>query len=252
MWKWTNKKIALVAILIAASVSFVIIGSRLAAITTFPSFKIAFAGLPVKITGYLFGPLIGAITGVVSDLLSFAMLPSYYHFLYTLIMAVSGFVPGVVAWIMIKKQRSINTHYFAGMLTLTVITVSLFCTLQFVGDEAFFESIKSPIHKKWLFQLIVCSGYVVLSFILTFFRFYKKGANIKYVAPVIIMISILEVHNSLITPLADHQSLNVSYGAAWIGHLIASPIKLATNLTVISITIKIVEPLVQNRLDDSY
>lgn len=87
---------AYVSILVAASVSFVIIGSRLGAITTFPSFKVAFGGLPIKITGYLFGPLIGAVTGLISDIVSFALLPTYYHPLYSFIMAMSGFVPGVI------------------------------------------------------------------------------------------------------------------------------------------------------------
>jgi len=36
-------------------------------------------GLPVKLTGYIFGPVIGAMTGALSDLISFLMRPTYFH-----------------------------------------------------------------------------------------------------------------------------------------------------------------------------
>jgi hypothetical protein len=36
-------------------------------------------GLPIKLTGYIFGPLIGATTGAIADVISFSIIPTYIH-----------------------------------------------------------------------------------------------------------------------------------------------------------------------------
>lgn len=102
MNRWTNKKISFIAVLIATSVAFTIIGAGALAITSLPNIKLSFAGLPVKITGYLFGPLIGFITGFLADLLSFLFIPSFYNPLYSLALAITGMIPGFVAWFYFK------------------------------------------------------------------------------------------------------------------------------------------------------
>ena len=63
-----------------------------------PSLKFSFIGLPVKITGFIFGPFVGVITGILADLISFILVPTYYHYLYTIAVAVAGFVPGLCAY----------------------------------------------------------------------------------------------------------------------------------------------------------
>ncbi|AZG68670.1 ECF transporter S component [Mycoplasma struthionis] len=96
--KWNSKKIAFVGVLIAISVVFFLISVRIFPITALPSFKFSFIGLPIKITGFIFGPLVGVITGVLADLISFALVPTYYNFLYTLAVATAGFIPGLAAY----------------------------------------------------------------------------------------------------------------------------------------------------------
>ncbi|RMA77483.1 ECF transporter S component (folate family) [Metamycoplasma subdolum] len=96
--KWNSKRIAFVSVLIAISVVFFIVSVRIIPISALPSFKFSFIGLPVKITGFLFGPLVGIITGVLADLISFALVPTYYHYLYTIVISISGFIPGLCAY----------------------------------------------------------------------------------------------------------------------------------------------------------
>ncbi|AWX69370.1 hypothetical protein [[Mycoplasma] anseris] len=96
--RWNSKRIAFVGVLIAISVVFFIISVRILPISALPSIKFSFIGLPIKITGFIFGPIVGIITGVLADLISFALVPTYYHFLYTLAVAVAGFIPGICAY----------------------------------------------------------------------------------------------------------------------------------------------------------
>ena len=97
MNKWDSKKIAFISILIAMSISFVIIGTRFAAITSFPSMKLSMAGLPIKIIGFTFGPIIGFIIGFVTDIISFVFMPAFYFPLYSVALGVSGMLPGLAA-----------------------------------------------------------------------------------------------------------------------------------------------------------
>jgi ECF transporter S component (folate family) len=118
--------------LIATSVVFIILGTQLFALTAFPSFKVAFGGLPIKITGFVFGPIIGAITGVISDLLSFMFVPFNYFPGYTLIMALSGLIPGIVMLVMVKRKRSSNVHFISTTIILLVIFISILLILFFM------------------------------------------------------------------------------------------------------------------------
>ncbi|BDX52845.1 hypothetical protein JPM7_4520 [Metamycoplasma equirhinis] len=96
--KWNSKRIAFVGVLIAISVVFFLISVRILPISALPSIKFGFIGLPIKITGFIFGPIVGFITGILADLISFALVPTYYNFLYTLAVAIAGFIPGIAAY----------------------------------------------------------------------------------------------------------------------------------------------------------
>ncbi|EIE39970.1 hypothetical protein MCANUF31_01676 [Mycoplasmopsis canis UF31] len=94
--KWTIKKMVFVAILIAISVSFAVVVVQIMPLAVIPSFKISFIGLPIKITGFIFGPVIGMFVGLISDILSILFIPpAGYHPLYTVAAAVNGLVAGI-------------------------------------------------------------------------------------------------------------------------------------------------------------
>lgn len=103
MKRWNSKRIAFIAILIATSIAFVVIGAQAAAISSLPNLKLSLAGLPVKIAGYLFGPIIGFIIGFITDILTFLFVPVFYNPIYSLALAFSGMVPGLFAWFYFKK-----------------------------------------------------------------------------------------------------------------------------------------------------
>ncbi|RMX36188.1 ECF transporter S component [Mycoplasmopsis fermentans] len=108
--KWTIRKISFVGILIAISVVFLVIASSLVPIASIPTYKISFIGLPIKISGFIFGPLIGGIVGLISDLLSFLFVPSFYNPIYTVAAMVDGIISGLVGLLFIK----LFGFYFGG------------------------------------------------------------------------------------------------------------------------------------------
>ncbi|UUD35059.1 ECF transporter S component [Mycoplasmopsis caviae] len=108
--KWTIRKICFVGILIAISVVFLVIATSLVPVASIPTYKISFIGLPIKISGFIFGPLIGGIVGLISDLLSFLFVPSFYNPLYTLATMVDGIIAGLIGFLFVKLFR----YYFGG------------------------------------------------------------------------------------------------------------------------------------------
>ncbi|MGL5617881.1 MAG: hypothetical protein ACRCWU_02355 [Metamycoplasmataceae bacterium] len=110
MKRWNSKKIAFIAILIATSIAFVVIGAQAAAISSLPNLKLSLAGLPVKITGFLFGPLIGFAIGFITDIMTFLFVPVFYNPIYSLVLAISGMIPGIFAWFYFIKCNPMFTN----------------------------------------------------------------------------------------------------------------------------------------------
>ncbi len=98
MNKWDSKRIAFISILIVLSISFVIIGTRFAALSSIPAIKLSLAGLPIKIIGFLFGPIVGFFTGFITDLVSFIFIPAFYYPLYSVALGISGMLPGLSSY----------------------------------------------------------------------------------------------------------------------------------------------------------
>ncbi|MFV8468595.1 ECF transporter S component [Mycoplasma sp. SK341A] len=94
--KWTIRKMVFVAILIAISVAFTVVSAQIIPIVNIPSYKFSFIGLPVKISGFIFGPVIGVFVGIVADLISLLFVPpAGYNPIYTAATAVNGLISGI-------------------------------------------------------------------------------------------------------------------------------------------------------------
>lgn len=132
--KWTIRKMVFVAILISISVAFTIISAQLVPIIALPTYKVSFLGLPIKITGFIFGPLIGGFVGLVSDLLSLIFIPpATYNPLYTLAATINGVVSGIFGWFFIRflnyafgvefrvKVYSAKIQYYGDKYKLAVV-----------------------------------------------------------------------------------------------------------------------------------
>ncbi|QJB70927.1 substrate-specific component FolT of folate ECF transporter [Mycoplasma sp. 1654_15] len=105
MKKWSNKSIAFIAIFVSITVIMLIISVRVFPPSILPTFKYSVVGLPVKLTGFIFGPIVGFLTGVLSDLITFIFVPSLYSVFYTIYLGVTGFIPGIFFWICVKQGK---------------------------------------------------------------------------------------------------------------------------------------------------
>lgn len=74
----------------------------------FPSVRFSISEVPIFLAGSLFGPVYGAMVGFASDIISFMLTSSgAYHFGFTLNAILVGFIPGIVFYLIRKKDISI-------------------------------------------------------------------------------------------------------------------------------------------------
>ena len=104
--RFTTKNIAYITLLSAVSVSVTVIVSIVFPVTVFPPIRIAFEGLMIKIAGFIFGPIVGFMSGIITDLLCLMFVPSYIHIAYLIVVASFGFLSGLVG----SLNRAVGKH----------------------------------------------------------------------------------------------------------------------------------------------
>lgn len=73
-------------------------------------FRISFEGLPIILSGMIFGPIAGAAVGIASDLISYLLSPQIYpiNLVVTVGAGVIGLVSGLVSKLVIKKRGNLQ------------------------------------------------------------------------------------------------------------------------------------------------
>ena len=110
------KELTLAAMLVAMSV---VIGIFCKSILNFGGglFRITFENIPIIIAGLLFGPIVGGVSGLASDLISYLLSGQVYppNLIVTLGAFMIGVVSGVVAKFVIKKRSSMQIIVAGGL-----------------------------------------------------------------------------------------------------------------------------------------
>ncbi|WBW50298.1 folate family ECF transporter S component [Peptoniphilus equinus] len=99
----TTKVLTRAAILTALS----IILTRFLSIMLTENLRIGFGSLPIMISGMMFGPLVGGLTGLVADIIGVLINPQgAFHLGFTLSSVLTGALPGLVVLLTRKDKGS--------------------------------------------------------------------------------------------------------------------------------------------------
>ena len=258
--RFTTKNIAYITVLSAVSVTVTIIVSVTVPITVFPPIRIAFEGLMVKITGYIFGPIVGLLSGIVTDSLTLLFVPSYIHIAYTIVIASFGFLSGCVSFL--NKSTGYNRWFLFWFTNLFIIA---FGSVAIVATE-FYSSASNTIPlfagvnvtKTALVYFIAFGtfGSLILLWIAYFFyRFWdRSGLQWREIMPIITLCVINEYWvTTLISAWGDIAIISASrggtenkgYAITMIGRLAMAPGKILFNVIVIYITYRAIRPLIK-------
>lgn len=260
-WKWfrkdkykgvrfTTKNIAYITMLSSVSVVATIIISVTIPLTVLPPIRIAIEGLMIKITGYLFGPVIGIICAAVTDLLVTLFVPSYISPVYMFCIVFTGFLAGIAGILNVKLKDypwimfsliNIFIIFFAGGGTYIVLC----------GDQVSYSVSGINFNKYATAGIIVGGGaFALLSIygVLFYYLRKKQPERIKEILPIILLAVVAEyVVTVLIASYADMTlfSSNVKeYGLTAMARIIMAPFKIIVNSIIIYITWKTVSTLI--------
>lgn len=262
--RFTTKNIAYITMLSAVSVSVTIVISIIFPITVFPPIRIAFEGLMIKICGYLFGPIVGFLSGVITDALCLLFVPSYIHIAYLIVVASFGFLAGLIGSLnrSVGKQKWIIMLFINGFLiafgALSCLSIA-YSDFSSHGVNLFFGLYAS---KTALIYIIVfgTGGTVVFLWLLYLFMLTThRKSRWNELLPIIALCVVTEYWvTGLISSWGDIAFLTLSqnvsgvttatvngYGITLLARIAMAPPKIMFNIAVIYVTYRTVSPLIK-------
>lgn len=98
-----------------------IVLTRFASILPIPTLRIGFGEIPLMISGMLFGPIVGGIVGIASDLIGIMVNPQGPpHYGFTISSMLWGVIPGL--YVMYFKRNKGNNLYSPAKIGIIVAT----------------------------------------------------------------------------------------------------------------------------------
>lgn len=133
--KISNKNIAYLSFLIALNIILTRILSIRIPIAGVEGVRIGFGALPIIFAGVALGPLAGGIVGALGDLIGYFINPmGAYMPHFTLTSFLTGFIPGVMVFYVLKKYRSLPILFISisvGQLITSLLLVPYFINMIF-------------------------------------------------------------------------------------------------------------------------
>lgn len=118
-----TKKVAFAGMFIALSIVFTRFFSYMVVIGGAQAIRLSFGDLPLMLSGIVLGPVYGAFTGVLADLIGFPFNPQGSYFPgFTLSAALSGLLPGLMGKLFQRKWKWLSLTI---VISITMIITSL-------------------------------------------------------------------------------------------------------------------------------
>ncbi len=260
-WKWfrkdkykgvrfTTKNIAYITMLSSVSVVATIIVSITIPITVLPPIRIAFEGLMIKITGYMFGPIIGIICAAVTDILVMLFVPSYISVYYMFCIIFTGFLAGI-AGIFKVKLKDYPWVIFALINFFIIFFAGGGMYIVILGKQSSY-SMSGIIVNKYVLASIMGGGGIIgllsIYSVLFYYLLKKEIYRIKEILPIILLAVVAEyVTTVLIASYADMTLFDPNakdYGVTAIMRIVQAPLKIIINSIIIYVTWRTVNPLI--------
>lgn len=250
--RFTTKNIAYITMLTSVSVVATIIVSVTIPITVLPPVRLAIEGLMIKISGYLFGPVIGIISATITDILVLLFVPSYINPVYIFCIILTGFIAGIGG---VVKSKLKNYPW-------VIFILINFFILLFAGGGSYliwqYPTDYIPLSAgvlmhKYAVVAVVAGGGVftllIIYLVLLYYLVSNKKERINEILPIILLSVVIEyVVTVLIASYADMSFLSPSsskdYGLTMIARIVMAPIKIIFNVIIIYITWRTVNPLI--------
>lgn len=250
--RFTTKNIAYITMLTSVSVVATIVVSVTIPITVLPPVRLAIEGLMIKISGYMFGPVIGIISATITDILVMLFVPSYINPVYIFCIILMGFLAGIAGVLKFKLKK----YPWVIFILINVFMLLFACGGAYLAtiypEESIPLSAGITMNKYAVAGVVAGGGLFTLLVIYVVLFFYWKNhekQKIYDILPIILLAVFSEyVVTIMIASYADMSFLSSSvakdYGLTMIPRIVMAPVKIIINSIIIYITWKTVNPLI--------
>lgn len=147
----------LVSSAILAAISIVL--TRAFSIMLTENLRIGLGTLPIMLSGFMFGPFAGAITGIVADIVGVMINPmGTFHFGFTLSSMLQGLIPGIVSLYLMKDRKKLDIP------TLVISTILVYFGVHLLLNSLWLSQLQ---HIDYLLEIKIRLLKVVLESIVT-------------------------------------------------------------------------------------
>ncbi len=254
--KLTTREITFGAIFAASTVAFVILLITYVPLVAYPTVRVAFEGVLIKMAGYLFGPLIGVLSGGIAELLVNLLRPTYFHYSWTITIILYGLFAGIIRY-MNAKSKEPEKLFFVITGLISIIFTSIFTGL--ILHNGYIPPVFGIQFDKIQIILIVLITQFLIIGMLPFFSFltktiFKKWRNFYLDILPIFLLSVFTGYflTIPITPLGDTHILQVSYLSLFLVYIVTSPLNIIGNIIVIYLVYKIMYPFISRQQTGKY
>lgn len=222
--------------LIALSVVFKLVLEIYIPLGGFPSLRLNLTTIPIMLSGFLFGPVSGCVTGIASDLLCYLIKPNGpYFFGFTLVSALIGFIPGLL-YSLLKKHPLRRLEYFNLIFLIISIGLLIYFKVFSIHDGSFYyqDDILHPVLVA-LF-IIIMIGFAIFPVIVVR---KQKGTGFISTEHLVFIINITQIICSIIL---NTWFLTILYGQA---ASVLLPARIIANIFLIPVYTLILIPLLK-------
>ncbi|AGJ91081.1 ECF transporter S component [Mycoplasma putrefaciens] len=254
--KFETKKITYISMMVAGSVAVTTVISLTLPITVLPPVRIAFEGVMIKITGMIFGPIVGLTVGLVTEGLTLMFVPSYIHVGYLIVAFSFGFWSGMTSYTFKLKNK-----WFTLSLITTFIVIStavMFWLMQGMKDlnpTIFGIKVQADVFP-YLFLIVMGVTLCVIYLVAFGLWIRKKEKWLDVILPVILICVITEILVTvLVAAWADYKLLGIRanvktenpYITMVVVRIIQVPLKIFFNTAVLTTVYTVLRPLIKVR-----
>lgn len=250
--RFTTKNIAYISMMIAVSVSVTVVISITLPITVFPPIRVAFTGIMIKITGMFFGPIVGIIVGLITEMLCLMFVPSYIHVAYFLVSIGFGFFAGLSGVTsLFTGNRKWYTFAIINLYIIGFTVVMFIISTNFTEESSIFGFVIEPTTLPTIFIIMMGITLSLIWLVAIILQLTKKGEWLEFVLPVILLCIVTETCCTLLlASWGDAGFLGIpsranGYISMVVTRLLMVPFKILFNTIVLTTVTIVLKPLIK-------
>ena len=254
-WKVSSKQITFSALFAVASLIIVVILISYSPISALPTVRVALEGILVKVCGYLFGIVIGGISGLITEILINILRPTFFHWSYLVVIILYGIFGGFAYHIKNSKYNVSLSFLFSFIFVIAALFFGRHFLLLHKTINIT-ETHKISSHLSWYIFLtsqVIIACILPLFYFLTNFVFCKYGHLFKEFSP-IYLLSVITVYclSIPIMSVGDAFSYHLKYMLLFILAIFESPFIVFGNMIIIYCVWKVLYRIIIRTQSKSY